>query len=216
MGEDRRRFLKWLSAAPFAVGLAGCASGEPSGPKSPARLGPIEAAHGKNKADACVVTSRDVTGPFHRRGAPMRAVIAGQSEPGERIKISGRVWMEGCGNPASGALLDIWQADAEGRYDDDSKDYRLRGQVMADGEGYYAFETILPGRYRLGGSFRPAHIHFNVSAPGCKPVTTQLYFEGDPYLPPNDPCEGCNSESLSQRTSLDQGLGRFDIVLAKV
>ena len=85
----------------------------------------------------------------------------------------------------------------------------------------HAFETIQPGRYLNGGSFRPAHIHFMVSRPGLAPLTTQLYFAGDPYLQPNDSCGGCNSDDPTLIIELAEVVGTpgvkegtFDIVLA--
>ena len=57
----------------------------------------------------------------------------------------------------------------------------LRGKLNADASGSYAFRTIIPGRYLNGAQYRPAHIHVKVSAPGQVPLTTQLYFEGDPF-----------------------------------
>jgi catechol 1,2-dioxygenase len=164
-----------------------------------------------------------VLGPFHRPGAPKRAVIAGPKEPGKRLAIQGQVLHHDCKTPVVGALLDIWHADAEGRYDNDSANYRLRAQVTTDAKGRYAFETIQPGHYPLGNSMRPAHIHFTVSYPGCHPLTTQLYFKGDRYLKPNDPCGICNSGDATLIVGLTPSgsgakavlSGTFDIALAK-
>jgi protocatechuate 3,4-dioxygenase beta subunit len=174
--------------------------------------------------DPCVVTGSDVLGPFHEAGAPMSTVIAGPDEPGERIRIDGRVYGPGCDAPLAGALLDVWQADAVGGYHDANAGvYRLRGQMLTDDEGRYSFVSILPGNYELGvGQWRPAHIHFNVSSPGLTPLTTQLYFEGDPYLPPNDACGSCNSGDPTHVVPLVEETGEdgesvqagfFDIVL---
>ena len=83
----------------------------------------------------------------------------------------------------------------------------------------YAFDTILPGAYKLGDSFRPAHIHFMVSAAGFRPIVTQLYFSGDRYLQPNDPCGVCASGDRTLIIDLSAGAagvkqGNFGIVLA--
>ena len=171
----------------------------------------------------CPVTGPDILGPFHRPGAPKRKLIATGEEPGRRLVIQGRVLHHDCKTPIAGALLDIWHADAKGRYDNSSTNFRLRGQVTTDANGQYGFETIEPGRYPLGQTMRPAHIHFMVSYPGCHPLTTQLYFKGDPYLQPNDPCGGCNSGDPSLIIELKQTgtgdkkhrTGTFDIILAK-
>ena len=170
---------------------------------------------------SCAPTHADAKGPFHIEGSPQRTRLAGPQEPGERIAIEGRVLDERC-RPVAGALLDIWQADAGGEYHGAAgqEEYRLRGQMMSAADGSYRFETILPGRYPLGGSTRPAHIHFTVSKPGFGPVTTQMYFEGDPFLAPNDPCTaGCHSGDPARIVALQNagadGLrrGNFDITL---
>jgi catechol 1,2-dioxygenase len=111
------------------------------------------------------------------------------------------------------ALLDVWQADAAGRYHDEREAYRLRGQILTDGRGQYQIDTIRPGGY--GG--RPAHIHFTVGAPGHEPLTTQLYFRGDPVLD-HDACgPACNSDDPHRIIELARqpaGFGgTFDVVL---
>jgi catechol 1,2-dioxygenase len=172
----------------------------------------------------CQPTAADVRGPFFLEGAPQRAVLAGPEEPGERLSISGVVLGPDCETPLPGALLDVWQADAEGAYHGDTETYRLRGQVLTDAEGAFAFETIRPGHYREGAGLRPAHIHFTVTAPGHRPLTTQLYFAGDPWLAPADPCTICNSEDETLIIPLEEDAsgavaawrGRFDIVLRRV
>ena len=58
---------------------------------------------------------------------------------------------------------------------------RLRGKVRVDGEGAFTFRSVVPGRYLNGATYRPAHVHVKVSAPGHAPLTTQLYFPDDPY-----------------------------------
>ena len=171
--------------------------------------------------DSCRATGSDVEGPFHAEGAPERTTLAPSDEPGERLMIDGTVYAPDCRTPLSDALLDVWHANEEGDYYDAQNSYRLRGQMMADQKGRYAFETIKPGNYPLNGTTRPAHIHFNVSAPGYQPLTTQLYFQSDPHLAPNDPCTGCNSgdptliiELSEERMNGSKVLkGTFDIVL---
>lgn len=250
-GSSRRAFVKWLAAAGAAVGAAACSKSAPNGgpppgpdptpapaPDPPPKLTTasyvVPEDHqriaatkgygaGLTAGPGCELTGPDVLGPFHREGAPKRKVICPPSEPGDRLEVSGRVLHHDCKTPVKGALLDIWHADLEGRYDNSSADFRLRGQVLTDDEGRYAFETIMPGRYPLDGSMRPAHVHFNVSFPGCHPLTTQLYFQGDPYLKPDDPCGVCNSGdrtlivalTRSERGGKAVHSGTFDIVLAK-
>jgi catechol 1,2-dioxygenase len=142
----------------------------------------------------CAPTGSDALGPFYRANAPNRTELAGPEEPGDRLEIIGRVFGSDCNTPLEGAVLDIWNADASGQYDNASIDFRLRGVLMSDREGRYAFSTVRPGNYPNAGGMRPAHVHFTVSRPGYIPLTTQLYFSGDPYLGKNDSCGGCNSE----------------------
>jgi protocatechuate 3,4-dioxygenase beta subunit len=76
--------------------------------------------------------------------------------------------------PVRGALLDFWQADAAGQYDNEG--YRLRGHQFADGRGRFALRTVVPGLY----PGRTRHIHVKVQRPHGKILTTQLYFPGEP------------------------------------
>jgi protocatechuate 3,4-dioxygenase beta subunit len=91
---------------------------------------------------------------------------------GSRIVVTGLVLTTACA-PVAGALVDFWQADDAGRYDNSG--YRLRGHQTTDGDGRYRLETIVPGRY----PGRTRHIHVNVQAAGRPLLTTQLYFPGE-------------------------------------
>lgn len=245
--QSRRQFLRWIgvgSGAAVLTGL-GCAAspsgagvdtgseedayadsgdtGDDSGGDTGGGAdadGGVDMDGADSGPESCEVTGSDVEGPFHVEDAPERTVLAGPNEPGERLMIEGTVYGPDCSDGLAGVLLDVWHADADGNYHDAADDYRLRGQMMTDADGRYSFETIIPGRYPLGGSTRPAHIHFMVSKPGFTPLTTQLYFAGDPFLKPNDPCgNGCNSGDptliidLAERAN-DAGMqGVFDVVM---
>jgi hydroxyquinol 1,2-dioxygenase len=146
------------------------------------------------------VTETTILGPFHRSDAPelpLASSIAGDL-PGEPTVVKGRV-LAPDGAPIPRATLDVWQSDAEGFYDLQMPHLDgtvLRGVFHADAEGRFVFRTIKPASYpipydgpvgrmlsALGRHpYRPAHIHFIVSAAGYRPVTTELYVEGDPYL----------------------------------
>ncbi|MCL4296956.1 MAG: intradiol ring-cleavage dioxygenase [Anaerolineae bacterium] len=146
------------------------------------------------------VTEYTILGPFYVEDAPelpAMADIAGNT-PGEPVLVSGRV-TDPSGQPLAGALLDVWQASAEGFYDvqlPSQTELNLRGKFRTDAEGRYAFRTIKPSFYPIPGDgpvgqmlkaagrhpYRPAHIHFIVSAEGYAPVTTEIFVEGDPYL----------------------------------
>lgn len=133
-------------------------------------------------------TEPNILGPFHREGAPYRAKITPPLEPGTVLLVRGRVWGLDSRKPLPGATLDIWQANADGRYDNDDpgsppmKDsFTNRARLITDEQGRYEYETVHPGRYKIGpDEWRPAHIHYLVRARGYKPLVTQLYFKGDP------------------------------------
>jgi len=92
---------------------------------------------------------------------------------GTALLLTGDVVDTRC-RPVRGALLDFWQADAAGRYDNEG--YRLRGHQFADGRGRFALRTIVPGLY----PGRTRHIHVKVQRPHGRILTTQLYFPGEP------------------------------------
>jgi protocatechuate 3,4-dioxygenase beta subunit len=113
--------------------------------------------------------------------------------------------------PIAGALVDVWQADADGKYDVDygRGETFLRGRMKTDAKGFYEFETIRPAAYGIGHSKRPAHIHFMVSAPGRKRLVTQLYFAGDPHLD-DDPLSAVYPDLI---VALKGRVAEFDITL---
>jgi protocatechuate 3,4-dioxygenase beta subunit len=154
---------------------------------------------------------------------------------GERIVVSGRVLDED-GRPARGTLVEVWQANAAGRYlhQVDQHDAPLdphftgSGHVRTDDEGRYRFVTIRPGAYpwhNHHNAWRPAHIHFSVFGPAfATRLVTQMYFPGDPLLV-HDPIFNASADESARgrlvarfdwdTTLPEQALGfRFDIVLA--
>lgn len=118
-------------------------------------------------------TPAQTEGPFFKAGSPERTSLLEPGLPGTRIVVSGRVLTTDC-KPLAGTVLDVWQADASGVYD--NRGFRLRGHLTADGDGRYSLETIVPGEY----PGRTPHIHVKVQAPGRPVLTTQLYFSGQP------------------------------------
>lgn len=146
------------------------------------------------------VTESSELGPFYAEGSRLLPVGADliKGNRGERVLVRGRV-LETGGKPVAGALLDFWQTAANGLYpeQDPSQDpHNLRGKMLADGEGRYAFTTIRPAPYtvpydgpvgallRAGGrdAWRPAHFHFLVKAEGYVPVVTEIFTADDPYI----------------------------------
>ncbi len=119
--------------------------------------------------------------------------VDGREAQGQRIILAGRVLDED-GRPVRGTLVELWQANAAGRYhhDADQHDAPLdpnfsgNGQVVTDGEGRWRFLTIRPGAYPWRNTYnawRPAHVHFSVFGPSfATRLITQMYFPGDPLL----------------------------------
>ncbi len=146
-------------------------------------------------------TESTVFGPFHRAGAPEREFgdsIVGADRNGTVTYMSGKV-SDLHGNPIAGAELDVWQAAADGLYDvqDPSlNEINMRGKFRADEDGRYLVKTTRPVAYQIPAdgpvgemlratnrhAWRPAHVHFVVSAPGYSPVTTHVFDSVDKYL----------------------------------
>jgi protocatechuate 3,4-dioxygenase beta subunit len=112
---------------------------------------------------------------------------------GERIVVSGRV-LDADARPVASTLIEIWQANAAGRYPHRRDDHNAptdpnftgAGRTMTDAEGRYRFITIRPGEYpwrNHHNAWRPAHIHFSLFGPAFTTrLVTQMYFPGDPLL----------------------------------
>jgi len=184
-------------------------------------------------------TLTEVTGPlFGKEVIDVKAcdlTRAHSGEPlGERIIVSGRVVDEDA-RPVAHTLVEVWQANAAGRYLDkaDQHDAPLDpnfagcGHTLTDGEGRYRFVTIRPGAYpwrNHHNAWRPAHIHFSLFGPAfATRLVTQMYFPGDPLIP-YDPIFNCTADEQARKqlisvfdwgsTIPEQALGyRFDIIL---
>ncbi len=118
-----------------------------------------------------------------------------RAEPlGERIILTGRV-TDTDGRPVRGTLVDIWQANAAGRYIDPADDHPApldpnftgAGRCLTDEDGRYRFVTVKPGAYpwrNHSNAWRPAHVHFSFFGPAlASRLVTQMYFPGDPLMP---------------------------------
>jgi protocatechuate 3,4-dioxygenase beta subunit len=153
---------------------------------------------------------------------------------GERIVICGRLLDEG-GKPVRGALIEVWQANAAGRYKHKMDQHHAPldpnfsgfGRTLTGAEGRYKFISIKPGAYPWGNhanAWRPAHVHFSIFGAGLlSRLVTQMYFPGDPLLA-HDPIYNCIPDEKAKQglistfdwenTSPEFALGyRFDIVL---
>jgi len=150
-------------------------------------------------AESCGPTPRQTSGPFYPLYDQVDKDLdltrmTGHDEPaaGEVIRVQGRVLDADC-RPVAGALVDLWQADSNGRYSHPADPNPARrdpnfqgwGQVVTDAEGRYAFRTIKPAAYPLEfldgrpderAGYRTPHIHFRVSKRGYREFSTQMYF----------------------------------------
>jgi protocatechuate 3,4-dioxygenase, beta subunit len=185
-------------------------------------------------------TLSETTGPLlgrdeaYRGESDLTRSPSGGEAIGQRIAVSGRVLDED-GRPVTRTLIEVWQANAAGRYLHkwDQHDLPLdpnfngQGHVFTDDLGQFRFLTIRPGSYPWGNhhnAWRPAHIHFSLFGPAVVTrLVTQMYFPGDPLLA-FDPIFNCTAdESARQRlishfdwntTIPESTLGfRFDLIL---
>jgi protocatechuate 3,4-dioxygenase beta subunit len=118
------------------------------------------------------VTPRQMEGPFYKPRSPERQSLLEPGMTGTPILLTGYVLSRRC-QPMARALLDIWQADGQGQYDNEG--YRCRGHQFTDEAGRYRLETVVPGLY----PGRTRHFHLKVQAPNRPILTTQLYFPGE-------------------------------------
>jgi protocatechuate 3,4-dioxygenase beta subunit len=184
-------------------------------------------------------TLSEVSGPAYGHGevGPLDHDLTRQhdGEPlGERIIVTGRV-LDGDGRPVRNGLVEVWQANAAGRYAH-RKDrhpapldpnFSGGGRTLTDGEGRYRFVTVKPGAYPWGNhenAWRPAHIHFSLFGPAFRTrLITQMYFPGDPLFEHDPIFQSVRDPEARQRlvSRLDMGITQpgwalgyeFDIVL---
>ncbi len=119
------------------------------------------------------ITPEQFEGPFYLCDSPERSSLLEAGISGRQMVLSGQVLSVNC-IPIANALVDFWQADARGQYDEDG--YRLRGHQFTDAEGRYRLETIVPGTY----PGRTRHLHVKIQVPERPFFTTQLFFPANP------------------------------------
>ena len=184
-------------------------------------------------------TLSEITGPIygHEDIAETDNDLTRQHEgepAGERVIVKGRV-LDDNGRPIPNTLLEIWQANAAGRYRHNKDNHPApldpnfsgAGRALTDADGYYQFVTIKPGAYpwqNHANAWRPAHIHFSLLGSAfATRMITQMYFPGDPLLAYDPIYQSISDEQARQRliskfdldlTQPNWALGfRFDIVL---
>lgn len=151
-------------------------------------------------------TPEQTEGPYYTPRSPRRRSLLGAGVAGTTLVLSGRVLGTDC-RPVARALLDFWQCDARGVYDNEG--YRLRGHQLTDAEGRWRLTTVVPGIY----PGRTRHIHVKARRPGGDVLTTQLYFPGER----RNRTDGIFLPELlvrRLRTSPGRWTGQFDFVLA--
>jgi protocatechuate 3,4-dioxygenase beta subunit len=133
-------------------------------------------------ADACRPTADHVEGPFYRPGAPDRDDLYPEDSSGPVLLFEGKVQDRNC-TPLPAAVIEVWQADDRGRYDNDDPttppppgSFRCRGRMRTDREGRFRFRTVVPANYPVPGTswLRVKHVHFKLYAEGYRPLTTEV------------------------------------------
>jgi protocatechuate 3,4-dioxygenase beta subunit len=197
----RNRFLRAVVIAPAAFVLAACTGGngdnetpETGGQAAASGTAPATTGTARNEAGATATTAPPITqalpptpdcgdddeptiaqteGPYFTPNSPERTSLLEPGMSGTRLSVTGFVLTTDC-QPVQGALVDFWQCDDAGEYD--NRGYRLRGHQFTDDNGRYILETIVPGLY----TGRTRHIHVKVQAPNSRILTTQQYFPDEP------------------------------------
>ena len=150
-------------------------------------------------------TLTQTEGPFFKPRSPERADLIEPGLKGRPIVLAGQVLDRGC-KPLTHALVDLWQADDTGNYDNTG--FRLRGHVFTEADGRYRFRTIVPALY----TGRTRHFHVKVQPAGARLLTTQLYFPDEPM---NRRDGLFRSELLLRMARAGEDLeGRFDFIVA--
>jgi protocatechuate 3,4-dioxygenase beta subunit len=176
--------------------------------------------------EVCTVTESDNEGPFWREDIPIRDDFDLYGDPGPSLTLSGKVTDVDC-VPIAGAVIEFWHSDptpvAVGDltpadtvgYDTSSGQYKYYGQFATDANGNYSVHTKKPGWYLDGTEFRPSHIHAKVFVGGVEQLTTQIYFQGDPFIAGDSMAFDAVGRIISLSEDSSGALtGEFDITLA--
>ena len=198
-----------------------------------------------NHRYATGATDTTVFGPFYIEGMPERAYGENMAfTPGTPALVQGRV-LSTSGEPVANALLDVWQTAENGMYsgqDTEQPHGNLRGRYHTDAEGRYAIRTIVPVCYPIPSDgpvgrmlaatgrhpWRPAHLHFMITAPGHSTLVTHLFNQHDPYLDSDavfgvkpslqvDYCERAADDAKARRFGFESGFREacYDFVLER-
>ncbi len=171
---SRRRFLRRSPYFFAAVSLSACgqAAQRSSPGKAQAQGSPLQLP----PTPACgdyTLTPSQTPGPFYSPNSPQRQSLLTPETTGTRLVVTGQVLTTAC-VPLANSLIDVWQTDAQGAYDNEGNN--LRGHQFTDAEGRYRIETIVPGLY----PGRTRHLHIKVQASDRLALTTQIYLPDEP------------------------------------
>lgn len=152
----------------------------------------------------CIPTFLDGGGPYYEPNTPYRENIAPENHTGTKLRVTGKVLNAGCTDSFGGVVVDIWQANESGSYDD----LWYRGRVRTSTDGSYTFATVIPKGYGEGTAFRPPHIHFKIWQESKEIITSQMFL-------PESRNQGIEEAYIMDVSRLDDGsfLGKHDIIL---
>jgi protocatechuate 3,4-dioxygenase beta subunit len=184
------------------LGAGALVAGSLFGTDRGAAEGPLPATPACHDGDEATLPQTE--GPYFKPSSPERIELFEEGMAGQPIELIGLVLTRAC-KPVAGALLDFWQADAKGEYDNSG--FRLRGHQFSDAEGRYRLRSVVPGAY----PGRTRHIHVKVQPRDGRVLTTQLYFPGEA----KNRSDGLFRKALLVRTAKNAGwlAGRFDFVV---
>lgn len=140
---------------------------------------PVEPAPAQTNASDCLATPHHTTARPNT-DAPFTNQLVPPDFPGPKLSVSGTIYAEDRQTPLSGALLEVWQADAQGHYS--SNPNILRARMSTDANGQFQFSTVKPGPVQVGCRYLPAHFNYLVSYQGSRPLFMMQFFANDPYL----------------------------------
>ncbi|GAA3116142.1 dioxygenase [Streptosporangium carneum] len=166
-GLSRKQFVTAVGLGALAAPVVAGAAAGPAAASLQGRTEPLACTPGSS------TTIAQTEGPYFKPNSPLRSNIVPAGAPGTKLTVSGRVYSRSC-KPLAQVLLDFWQADNAGTYDNTG--FRFRGHLFTDANGAFTLTTLVPGLY----PGRTRHIHVKLQAPNRPILTTQLYFPGEP------------------------------------